>query len=63
MKHLWTHCIKPLLIWLIQGILGVAIIVSFAFMLVEWASGCGESYVDSKGVTHTNECIWTTIRK
>ena len=63
MKHLWTRYIKPLVLWLLQGVIGVALIVSFAFLLVEWASGCGETYVDSKGVRHANECAWTTIKK
>jgi hypothetical protein len=25
--------------------------------LIEWAVGCGETYIDSKGVTHANECV------
>ena len=62
MKHLWTHYIKPLVLWLLQGIAGAAIVLFFAFMLVEWASGCGESYVDSQGVTHINACTFTTTR-
>jgi hypothetical protein len=57
MKHLWTQYIKPLVIWLIQGIAGFAVIVFFAVMFAEWAAGCGETYVDSKGRTHINECI------
>lgn len=26
-------------------------------MFIEWAAGCGESYIDSKGIHHSNECI------
>ena len=67
MKRLITQHLKQLTmrltVWFLKGILGLATIVSAAFVLVEWASGCGESYVDSKGVTHANECVWTTIRK
>jgi len=40
--------------FLFTGLLGVF----FAFMLLEWAAGCGETYVDSKGVRHANECIF-----
>lgn len=29
-----------------------------AVLLMEWMVGCGESYVDSKGVTHLNECVF-----
>lgn len=29
-----------------------------AVILLEWAAGCGESYVDSQGVTHLNECLF-----
>ena len=63
MKHLWTNYLKPLVIWLAQGILSAALILFFAFMFIEWASGCGESYVDSKGKTHIGECVFTTTKK
>lgn len=29
-----------------------------AVMLVEWAAGCGETYIDSKGVRHAHECVF-----
>ena len=58
MKHLFTRYIKPLVLWFFQGVLGVAIIVSFAYMLAEWAAGCGETYTDSQGKVHINECLW-----
>lgn len=48
---------KQLLLWIAQGTLGMVFVVGFAFVLVEWASGCGEPYVDSKGKTHINECV------
>lgn len=59
-KRLITRWLKQAAIWLVQGITGAAIILFFAYMLAEWASGCGESYVDSKGVSHANECVWAT---
>jgi len=49
---------RRFLTWLAQALIGFALIVAFAFMLVEWASGCGESYVDAKGKTHINECVF-----
>jgi hypothetical protein len=49
--------LKAFGLWLLQGILGVVLGFAFAFVLVEWASGCGETYVDSKGKTHINECV------
>ena len=58
MKHLWTQYIKPLVIWLAQGIVSAALILFFAFMFLEWASGCGETYTDSRGKVHIGECIW-----
>lgn len=58
MKHLWARVIKPLVIWLVQGILGVAVLALILFMVIEWASGCGETYTDSKGKVHINECTW-----
>lgn len=29
----------------------------FVIMFIEWAAGCGESYIDNKGIHHSNECI------
>lgn len=55
--------LKALGLWILQGIIGAVFVLGFAFLLVEWASGCGETYVDSKGVTHTNQCILTPNRK
>jgi hypothetical protein len=37
----------------------LAFIAFMAFMtivMVEWASGCGESYVDAAGNTHQHKC-------
>lgn len=43
-------------------ILGQAVVIFvfaglLAVMFIEWMAGCGESYIDSKGITHANECI------
>jgi hypothetical protein len=32
-----------------------------AAMILEWMVGCGETYVDSKGVRHRYECVFLTI--
>ena len=58
MKQAITRCLKSIIFWLVQGILGVAVLGLILFMVIEWASGCGETYTDSKGVTHINECTW-----
>lgn len=54
---------KRLLELLIQGILGATFIVFFAYLMLEWAMGCGEAYVDAKGKTHVGECIVTITKK
>jgi hypothetical protein len=54
---------KRLITLLAQTLFGLAFVAFIAFMLIEWASGCGEHYVDSKGVTHINECTFTTSKK
>lgn len=60
MKHLITRYIKPLALWLLQGLIGAAMIAFFLFLALEWAAGCGESYTDAKGKVHINECIWVS---
>lgn len=39
---------------LIAAVFGVILAVLFA----EWAAGCGETYVDSRGIRHQNECLF-----
>lgn len=35
------------------GLLGLL----FGAVLIGWATGCGEHYVDANGVTHNYECF------
>ena len=49
---------KRFLVWVIQGLIGLALIGFFMLMVAEWAAGCGESYVDAKGKTHVGQCIF-----
>jgi hypothetical protein len=58
MKRVIAQWFKQFLIWLLQGIIGAAMVLFFAYMFLEWAAGCGETYTDSKGKVHINECIW-----
>jgi hypothetical protein len=37
---------------------GVLVGLLGALVLAEWAVGCGETYTDSKGVTHSNQCLF-----
>lgn len=48
---------KKFLSMLGGAIAGLLISVAFGFLIVEWASGCGETYTDSKGVVHENACF------
>lgn len=37
--------------------------VAMAILLMEWMVGCGESYIDSKGVSHKNACLFLNLHK
>jgi len=50
--------LKAFALWVLQGTIGLILMGFFVVMVMEWAAGCGETYVDSKGVTHQNECIF-----
>jgi hypothetical protein len=50
--------LKAFGMWLLQALIGLAMIGFFVVMVAEWAAGCGETYIDSKGKTHQNECIF-----
>lgn len=52
------NALKRLLRGLATGLLGVALMGLFLLLLTEWLMGCGESYVDAKGKTHTGECVF-----
>ena len=42
---------KDILLAIIFGVIG-------ALLVVEWAVGCGETYIDSKGVEHSQSCVF-----
>jgi hypothetical protein len=45
-----------------RGVLSVTVATAIgllvAVLLLEWMAGCGETYTDSKGVQHVNECLF-----
>ena len=41
---------------LIEGAITLALCALVCYGLVQWATGCGEHYVDYKGVTHIIQC-------
>lgn len=50
--------IKQLGIWFLQGVIGLVFVIGGAVFLAEFMAGCGESYKDSKGRVHANECVF-----
>ena len=42
---------------------GVLVGILGAMVLAEWAVGCGETYTDAKGVTHSNQCLFLNATK
>lgn len=50
--------LKRFAIWLVQGLIGLAFLVFFLIIFMEWMAGCGETYIDAKGVRHQHECIF-----
>jgi hypothetical protein len=49
---------KRVLRWLAYVTAATVIAVLMAVFLLEWMAGCGETYTDSKGVQHANECLF-----
>ena len=33
-----------------------------AVVLIEWAAGCGEHYIDARGTVHINQCVFITLQ-
>ena len=44
-----------LLLCLVAGVMALIVLV--------WFAGCGESYIDFKGVSHKNECMFLGLHK
>ena len=61
-NHGWLSCLpnvmKKLFDWVLSALLMLAFCVFMAVIVIEWMAGCGEYYVDAKGVRHLNECIF-----
>ena len=55
--------LKAIGLWLLQGLMGAALVAFMVMMFLEWSVGCGETYVDAKGVTHQNECIFILTKQ
>jgi lipopolysaccharide/colanic/teichoic acid biosynthesis glycosyltransferase len=49
---------KKLFNWVLSALLMLAFCVFMAVIVIEWMAGCGEYYIDAKGVRHLNECIF-----
>jgi hypothetical protein len=50
MKRLLTLFATAIATLLIAGL--------FAVLMIEWMAGCGETYIDAKGVRHQYECVF-----
>ena len=50
--------LKRFAMFLIQGLIGLAFMVFFLVIFMEWMAGCGETYIDAKGIRHQHECIF-----
>lgn len=55
--------LKHFAVFLIQGLIFLAIMVFFLVAFMEWMAGCGETYIDAKGVRHQHECIFINQSK
>lgn len=51
----WQYIINAVLA-LLMGALG-------GLLLVEWAAGCGETYIDANGVEHQYECVFLKLKE
>jgi len=45
-------------LWLLKGLMGLVMMGFLVFMLLEWSAGCGETYIDAKGIRHQHECLF-----
>jgi len=52
---------KQLATWLMQGIIGLALLALIVVFLLDYTAGCGQTYIDSTGAVHpvatNDQCI------
>ena len=69
MDGLLCHCfsigglvvvMKPILTKIGEAILLLLFSAFVAVLFIEWLAGCGETYIDAKGVRHQYECVFFT---
>lgn len=58
-EPMWKRVARAVAYVAVATVIGL---LMFLFLL-EWAAGCGESFVDSKGVTHLNECLFVNVNR
>jgi hypothetical protein len=56
-RPLWQG-VKRVLRVMAEIVFVAVVFTALIVLVLETISGCGESYVDSKGVTHRNECLF-----
>jgi hypothetical protein len=44
--------------YLIEAALMIIFAMFMVVVLIEWAAGCGETYIDANGVRHAYECVF-----
>jgi len=49
---------RKLFDWVLSAVLMLAFCIFMAVIAIEWMAGCGESYIDAKGVRHLYECVF-----
>jgi hypothetical protein len=47
---------------LAQAILMSLAGILLAVLMLEWMAGCGEHYIDAKGITHQNQCLFINLK-
>ena len=47
-----------LLRWFGVTVMWAVVAVTLGIFIAEWMVGCGETYVDARGVRHVNECVF-----
>jgi hypothetical protein len=50
---------KKILNLALASLIGIAL----ALLIMEWMVGCGETYIDSKGVSHKYACLFLGLDK
>lgn len=50
--------LKSVFEWVVMLAVVAFFSMVFSAAVIDWAAGCGETFVDAKGISHVGQCVY-----